>query len=255
MRVDPKGSIGGYSVLLVRQALRKLRQVDQWNSVELEGAGGLPAGGGQELVRTLAADGLIREVRSGLWTVSESGMRFTAATAAKRLTRAAAERILAEFLERVSRVNEDPYFLGQVTRVVLFGSMLNPDIDRPSDVDLAIEVMPKIADWDLHMQKNYKRAEELMALGYRFRHTVEYATCWYGEVFRFLKGRSRAISLADYRVEKCLVLAAPHRMLLGDDELAPIDEPELPKTGRRPNPSGCSFNARRTVTGNHDGGR
>ena len=83
-------------------------------------------------MRTLAADGLIREVRSGLWTVSQSGMRFIAATAAKRLTRPTAERILAESLKRVNRVDKDRYFLGQVTRVVLFGSMLNLDIDRPS---------------------------------------------------------------------------------------------------------------------------
>ena len=40
--------------------------------------------------------------------------------------------------------------------------------------------------------------------------------------FRFLKGRSRAISLADYNVEKRLVRAVAHRMLLGDDEPAPI---------------------------------
>jgi len=35
------------------------------------------------------------------------------------------------------------------------------------------------------------------------------------ETFRFLKGRSRVIFLADYNVEKGSVLAVPHRMLLG----------------------------------------
>jgi hypothetical protein len=41
-------------------------------------------------------------------------------------------------------------------------------------------------------------------------------------VLRFLKSRSRAISLADYNMEKRPFLAVPHRMLLGDDEPAPI---------------------------------
>ena len=91
-------------------------------------------------------------------------MTFTAATAAKRLTRATAERALATFMERVARVNSDPYFLGQVTRVALFGSMLNPDTDRPSDIDLAVEIVPKIADWDSHIEKNNERVQELMTL-------------------------------------------------------------------------------------------
>jgi predicted nucleotidyltransferase len=42
-------------------------------------------------------------------------------------------------MERVTRVNQDPYFLGKVTRLVLFGSMLQRDVDRLSDVDLAVE--------------------------------------------------------------------------------------------------------------------
>ena len=157
------------------------------------------------------------------------------ATAAKRLTRATAERALATFMERVARVNSDPYFLGQVNRVALFGSMLNPDTDRPSDIDLAVEIVPKIADWDSHIEKNNERVQELMTLGHHFRHTIEYAACWHLEVFRFLKSGSRAISLADYNVEKRLVLAVPHRMLLGDDEPAPTsaDDASVRRLRRR----------------------
>ena len=126
-------------------------------------------------------------------------------------------------MERVARVNTDPYFLGRVTRVALFGSMLNPDTDRPSDIDLAVEIVPKIADWDSHIEKNNERVQELMMLGHHFRHTIEYAACWQpGGVSGSSKGGSRAISLADYNVEKRFVLAVPHRMLLGDDEPAPI---------------------------------
>ena len=201
----------------------------------LEAAAGLPPGVGQELARALAAQGLIRKLQKDAWTICQAGITFTAATAAKRLTRATAERALATFMERVARVNSDPYFLGQVTRVALFGSMLNPDTDRPSDVDLAVQIIPKIADWESHIEKNNERVQELMTLGHRFRHTIEYAACWHLEVFRFLKGGSRAISLADYNVEKRLILAVPHRMLLGDDEPALISSDDLlvPRLGRR----------------------
>jgi predicted nucleotidyltransferase len=168
-------------------------------------------------------------------------MTFTAATAAKRLTRATAERALAAFMERVARVNSDPYFLGQVTRVALFGSMLNPDTDRPSDIDLAVEIVRKIADWDSHIEKNNERVQELMNLGHHFRHTIEYAACWHLEVFRFLKGGSRAISLADYTIEKRLVLAVAHRMLIGDDEPVPISPDPAPVLRLRRRPRDCPF--------------
>jgi predicted nucleotidyltransferase len=171
----------------------------------VEAAAGLPIGAGPELAKALVAEGLIRKLKNDAWTMCQAGMTFTAATAAKRLTRATADRALATFMERVVRVNSDPYFLGKVTRVALFGSMLNPNADRPSDIDLAVEVVPKIADRDSHIEKNNERVQELMTLGHHFRHSIEYAACWQLEVFRYLKGRSRAISLADYNIEKRLV--------------------------------------------------
>ena len=62
-------------------------------------------------------------------------------------------------------MNTDPYFLGRVTRVDLFGSMLNPDPDRPSDIDLGVEIV-KIADRETHVVKNNDRAQELIMLGH-----------------------------------------------------------------------------------------
>ena len=240
MRVDPKTTVAGHPVLVVRQALRKLRQINTWDSAMLETAAGLPAGAGPELAKALAAEGLIRKAQRDAWTICQSGMTFAAATAANRLTRATADRALAAFMKRVARVNSDPYFLGEVTRVALFGSMLNPDTDRPSDVDLAVQIVPKVADWNRHEEKNNERAQQLMMLGHRFHHTIEYAACWHLEVFRFLKSRSRAISLADYSIEKRIVLAVPHRMLLGDDESAPTSsaDAKLPSLRR---PRGCPF--------------
>ena len=118
--------------------------------------------------------------------------------------------------------------------------MLNPDTDRPSDIDLAVEIVPKTANWDTHIEKNNERAQELIMLGHHFRHSIEYAVCWQLEVFRFLKGRSRAI-LADYNIEKRLVLAVPHRMLLGDDEPAPLLSEDSPVPRLRRRSQDCPF--------------
>jgi predicted nucleotidyltransferase len=80
----------------------------------------------------------------------------------------------------VERVNGDPYFLGKVTRVVLFGSMLKPGVERLSDVDLAVEVASKEADFDRARVKNYEHVEELATRGRRFRNSLEQEGCWYG---------------------------------------------------------------------------
>ena len=72
--------------------------------------------------------------------------------------------------------------------------------------------------------------DDLAARGHRFRDFLEREGWWYFETRRFLKGGSRGISLADYNVEKALVLAGRHRVLIGVPEEHPAEaEPEAPK--------------------------
>jgi predicted nucleotidyltransferase len=165
------------------------------------------------------------------------------ATAARPVTRQTAERALAEFLERVERVNDDRYFLARVTRVALYGSMLRPEVERLSDVDLAVQLVAKETDSERLRAANAERAEQLAILGKCFGSFLEEQFCWFLETFRFLKGRSRVISLADYNVEKRLVLAVPHRMLLGEPEELPPEPPPKARQSapRRRRPRDCPF--------------
>ena len=147
---------------------------------------------------------------------------------------------MAQFLERVTQVNDDPCFLAKATRVVLFGSMLKPDVERLSDVDLAVELVSKEVDFDRARLKNQQRAEELADQGRGSRNFLEWEACWYLESFRYLKGRSRVISLAHYSVEKTFVLAAPHRFLIGEaEQIAAPNAPRPAPRSRRPR--GCPF--------------
>lgn len=197
-------------------------------------AAGLQPGTGKSLLRALSAAGLVRSVGRGWWGITAEGQRLSSATAAKAVTRATAETALREFLRRVERVNRDGYFLGRVNRVVLFGSMLREEVDRVSDVDLSVEVLPKITHHEELAAKNRRRVERLLAAGHRFRNILEMHFYWYREVFRFLKSRSRVISLADYTAEKSLIMNVPHRMLLGDEEVVPASPtPELPPRVKR----------------------
>jgi predicted nucleotidyltransferase len=124
-------------------------------------------------MKALLAEGLIERAGRERWEVTQAGRTLAAATAAKPVTRATAEDALQQFLDRVERVNKDPYFLGRVTKVVLFGSTLKAEIDRLSDVDLAVEVASKETDFDRARVKNYERVEELAIQGHHFRNFVE----------------------------------------------------------------------------------
>ena len=159
----------------------------------------------------------IRRTNSGM---SRTGVSHWTepSTAAKPVTRATAERAMSQFLERVTQVNQNPYFLAKATSAVLFGSMLKPEVERLSDVDLAVELTRKEPDHERALEQNQQRAEELANMGRRLRNFLEVEGCWYWEAFRFLKGRNRVIALADFNAEKTFVLAVPHRFLIGEPE-------------------------------------
>jgi hypothetical protein len=233
MRIDPKGQIAGRSTLVVRTALRNLRNHLSWRLDDLEAAASLNPGEGHAFARALRAERLIEAVGHGSWGITQAGQTFSSATAAKPVTRATAENALAQFLDRVGRVNDDPYFLARVTRLVLFGSMLNPGVQRLSDVDLAIELTAKEIDRERAQALNRQRAEELASQGRQFRNVLEVARCWHQETFRFLKGRSRVIALADYAVERSFVLAVPHRIIVGTPEQLTAENPRPPISARR----------------------
>jgi len=238
VRIDPKGKIAGKPALLVRDTLWTLRGRMSWDVAALETAAALQPGTGKALVRALSKAGLVGRVGRGWWEITAEGQRLSSATAARPVSRATAEKALREFLTRAERVNRDGEFLGRINRVVLFGSMLDEDVDLLSDVDLAVEVLPKISDREELAAKNRRRVERLLADGHAFRNVLEMHFYWYREVFRFLKSRSRVISLADYAAEKSLIMNVPHRVLLGAEEVVaeeppPEPQPRVKRTRRR----------------------
>ena len=103
-----------------------------------------------------------------------------------------------------------------------------------SDVDVAVELARKEPDFDRAQEQNRQRAEGLANLGRRFRNVLDWEGCWYWEAFRFLKGRSRVIALADFNAEKAFVLAVPHRFLIGKPEHVAVQlSPTTPEPAAR----------------------
>jgi len=198
-------------------------------------------------VKALESAGLARANRGKspkTWTTTQLAQSFGSATAARPITRQTADAALARLLERVDRVNSDDYFLAQVTRVILFGSYLRREVGRLGDVDVAVEMCPKEADRGRLRELNHQRVAEVERNGHRFRRALDRESWWQTETFRFLKGRSRAISLVDYQAEKAFVDRVPHKVLFFSAPEAARAKPakEPPTQVRRARrPKGCRF--------------
>ena len=91
MRIDPKGTIAHHPALMVRDCLRKLKVYMAWDLRVLEKAASVEPGRGRALAKVLSAGGLIEKVRRDTWTITQRPEAF-------------------------------------VRRVVLFGSMLRPEV-------------------------------------------------------------------------------------------------------------------------------
>jgi predicted nucleotidyltransferase len=245
MRIDPKASIRGVPVLQLRKLVRALNSRLSWDLETIQAVLSVTPREAEHMLSALEAADLARPRRrkgSKTWTTTARAQAFASATAAKHITRQTAKRALAEFLDRVGRVNSDDRFLAKVTRVILFGSYLQSDINRPSDVDIAIQLEPKEKERKILRQLNYRRVAQLERKSHRFAGILDRELWWRSETFRFLKGRSRSMSVLDYKRERGFVGRVPHRTLLCTAEDEPEPTRRVPKQARLARrPKGCPF--------------
>ena len=199
----------------------------------------------RDLVRTLQKEGLIQPVRGigeKAWVISQMGQSFAIAKASKPITRKRAEKALDEFMMRVRRVNSDGYFLAEVTGVVLFGSMLRVDMDKLGDVDIGVSLKAKERKFERLRELNAQRVKECESQGRKIGGLLERSFWWRLEVLRFLKGRSRAISLHDYDFENQFIDEVPHRWLLGGLPRKQTPSPPVsPTEAKKRRPNSCPF--------------
>jgi hypothetical protein len=144
------------------------------------------------------------------------GQALANASAAKPIHRKTAERLLDQFLERVKRVNDTQEYVYRVEHVVLFGSMLS-DIDRLGDVDVAVQLQPKVDKHDGFQEWSMARRRAAEAKGRNFRGVLDWAMWPTQEIFLQLKARSSGLSLHDFsEVEK--LPNVRYKVLLGDPQ-------------------------------------
>jgi hypothetical protein len=121
------------------------------------------------------------------------GGALSLAKLGKGYSRKAAEKALEGFLQRVAKLNEDGQYAFRVNSVVLIGSMLT-DKNPVGDVDLIVDLQPRLSDKDKQHELSQSRIRKARAAGRQLSGMMYYA--WPTiEVFHFLKSRSPILSL------------------------------------------------------------
>jgi hypothetical protein len=123
---------------------------------------------------------------------------------------------LQQFLERLDTVNSTPDYAYRVESAVLFGGMLS-EAERLGDVDIAIELVPKVAE-EAELRKWCDRRRHLAReQGKSFRSTFDWVFWPSEEIFQTLRARSRTLSLHGIH-DLAEMDGVQYRILRGDPE-------------------------------------
>jgi predicted nucleotidyltransferase len=120
-----------------------------------------------EIAQALASEGLLEFDHTDAdgedwWRPTIKGKALAQASFRPPVTRGTAERLLKEVIERAQCFNAAPAHLVEIAELVVFGSYLDPTVDRLGDLDLAVKFRELRADLsaDEYMKKRlaYSRA-------------------------------------------------------------------------------------------------
>jgi predicted nucleotidyltransferase len=194
--------IAGHTALLVRSFLRRFRA----SEIDVDAAArelNIDEHQAQEFLIAIETLGLIEAEAAHLqpsgrmYSVTIKGNALASASAAKPIRRSTAEIALRHFITRLDQFDIRSEYVYRVVSAVLFGSMLS-NSEHLADVDIAVELEPKIADEEKFGEWCDARRRLALKIGARFSNTMDREYWPQMEVFRALRARSRALSLHEW---------------------------------------------------------
>jgi predicted nucleotidyltransferase len=201
MRIDRNERIAGQPILRVRDCLRPYMGDDNTMFgknliVERLKVSERKAG---QILRELKARGLIESAQGkfgkfgkGYFILTMKGNAFAGAHALKPISRAKADKILADFMKRVAEVNSSDEITDYVHEVRVFGSFLNKKAKDLGDIDLAVDTRRREVPGRDVMEYMEERAVELGVENRSWMARLLYVEL---EARRLIKARNPYISL------------------------------------------------------------
>ncbi len=174
MRVSKEDIICGLPAPMARELMRSFsdhRSSDlaaELLDLDLEAA--------EDQLRALEAAGYVKQIDEDSavgdqrWITTVRGNALAQASFSKPISRATAKRHLAQIIERAASYNADPGHLLTVKEIAVFGSYLDPGMDRLGDLDLAVTVVRRETDGDKYVDRVQEYAR---ASGRRFGLYIE----------------------------------------------------------------------------------
>ncbi len=203
MRVSKDDMICGLPAPTARQLMRAYFDYRSPNLAgELLGLDRVPA---EDQLRAFEEAGYLRQIDKTTavgdmrWTTTVRGNALAQASFGKPISRATAERHLTQVVERAATYNADARHLLSVKEISVFGSYLDPEMDRLGDLDLAVTAVRRETDGDKHVDRVLEYAE---ASGRRFGVFIEQLFWPSRELIMILKNRSPAISITNEDVSQ-----------------------------------------------------
>ena len=206
MRINPKDTLFDYPVLKVREVIRLAMKEQLCYTCkediikQIAKTIGASEAAGDKLFNTLLQEGYftINDEKFGdsvYWIVAETekGRHLGVTRANPPITRAKADSLLQELLQRVKEINNHKEYVYKVVTVKVFGSYLS-DKELLGDLDVAIKLEPK-AEGDLYMELSEKRVELAFKKGRRFNNYVEQLDWSRREVLMQLSTRKKGLSI------------------------------------------------------------
>ena len=194
MQIDKNQTIANFPILLIRKLLKDIGTFIITFDFVMEK---LSISKRQALIllTELSKQGLIKNSTEKnkviYWEITSKGNQLVLASTAKPISKNTADKSFNEFLERVVIVRDDNRFAFKVSEVILFGSYLN-DQEFYGDIDLHVQLVPKESDERKHQEKCDNIIKQS---GKQFSTYLNKISWPANEVYSFIKGRSRVISL------------------------------------------------------------
>lgn len=220
MRITKEEVVAGHSALRVREFLRRFERgffmvsaAESFMQLKSRQASGFIS----DLVALQLIEPTMPLGDKAAFQVAMRGHALANATAAKPIYRGTAERVLREFIDRVNAVNASKEFAFRIESALLFGSMLSC-AERLGDVDVAIDLRPRISDSAKFRQQCDRRRHLAEEQGRAFSTAIDWATWPKREVVLHLKARSRSLSLHGF--EQLMEMEnLRYRVLVGNAKL------------------------------------
>ena len=165
---------------------------------------------GVDITAELLAKGLIEIKYGSKFQTSPLGTRLAAKRLIPCISRAKAEKIVADMLTRARSINESPELLCRISKIMVFGSFVT-DAEDLGDIDVSAEIKRKHVEGMRWTEAAVARAE---ASGRQLDYSKKLAYPEL-EVMRLLKNRNRYIQFCSPIMLEDL--DTPKRVIFSDE--------------------------------------